>query len=104
MLERYKWPLILMAGLLALGLGRLHADDDDHLLARRALQEGRVLPLSEILGKVKTDLPGKVIEVELEVDDGIFVYDLKILAKDGRVMEVEVDAASGKILKREDDD
>jgi uncharacterized membrane protein YkoI len=49
-------------------------------------------------------LPGKVIEVELEVEDGVLVYDLKILAKDGRLVEVEVDAATSKVLKVEDDD
>jgi uncharacterized membrane protein YkoI len=98
------WSLLIAALLLATGLGRSLADDDDHLLARRALEEGRVLPLSEVLAKVKSQIPGKVIEVELEVEDGVLVYDLKLLTTNGRLMEVEVDAASGKILKTEDDD
>ena len=43
-------------------------------------------------------------EVEFEVEDGAYVYEIKILRPDGRVQEVEADAATGKILKIEDDD
>jgi uncharacterized membrane protein YkoI len=95
---------LLLAAALVLTTHGAHAGDDDHLLAKRALEEGRVLPLADILAKVKARVPGKVIEVELEVEDGILVYDLKVLAKNGRVKEVEVDAATGKIRKIEDDD
>ena len=95
---------LLLAAVLVLATRGAHAGDDDHLLAKRALEEGRVLPLADILGKVKAEIPGKVIEVELEVEDGILVYDLKVLAKNGRLKEIEVDAATGKILKVEDDD
>ena len=49
-------------------------------------------------------VPGKLIETKLENDDGRIVYDLKILRPEGRVQEVEVDAATGQILKIEDDD
>jgi len=97
-------PLLLAAGLMLIGVGSGRADDDDHQLARRALEEGRALPLAEILDKVKPKLPGKVIEVELEVEDGILVYDLKMLTPEGVLQEIEVDAATGEILEIEDDD
>jgi uncharacterized membrane protein YkoI len=45
-----------------------------------------------------------VIEVVLELDDGTLVYDLKVLSPKGRLKEIKVDAATGKILKMEDDD
>lgn len=102
--SRQAWSLLLATGLLLFGAGTGLADDDDHELARRALQEGRALPLAEILAKMKPDLPGKVIEVVLEVDDGTLVYELKVLSPKGRLQEIEVDAATGKILKMEDDD
>jgi uncharacterized membrane protein YkoI len=94
---------LLLAAALVLTTGGALAGDDDHLLAKRALEEGRILPLSEILAKVKAEIPGKEIEVELEAEDGILIYELKMLRPDGRVQEVEVDAATGKILKVEDD-
>lgn len=82
----------------------LAGDDIDHQEAYRLLQEGRILPLGEILKRVSQTVPGEVLEVELEFEDGAYVYELKILGRDGRVQEVEVDAPSGKILKIEDDD
>lgn len=94
----------LAAGLLLASAAPGLALDDDHELARRALEEGRVLPLADILAKVKAARPGKVLELELETEDGQLVYDLKILTPEGRVQEIEVDAATGKILKIEDDD
>jgi uncharacterized membrane protein YkoI len=102
--SREIWSLFLATGLLLFGAGTGLADDDDHELARRALEEGRALPLAEILAKMKPDLPGQVIEVVLEVDDGTLIYDLKVLSPNGRLQEIEVDAATGKILKMEDDD
>src|SRR5688572_15008802 len=82
----------------------LAGDDIDHQEAHRLLQEGRILPLSEILKRVSQKVPGEILEVELEFDDGAYVYELKILGRNGRVQEVEVDAPSGTILKIEDDD
>jgi uncharacterized membrane protein YkoI len=102
--SRQTGSLVLATGLLLFGAGTGLADDDDHDLARRALEEGRALPLAEILAKMKPDLPGKVIEVVVEIDDGNLVYDLKVLSAEGRLQEIEVDAATGKILKMEDDD
>jgi uncharacterized membrane protein YkoI len=102
--SRQPWSLLLATGLLLFGTGSGLAEDDDHEVARRALEEGRALPLAEILAKMKPDLPGKVIEVVLELDDGTLVYDLKVLSPKGRLQEMKVDAATGKILKMEDDD
>ena len=45
-----------------------------------------------------------MLEVELELDEAGYVYELKLLRPDGKVQEVEADAASGNILKIEDDD
>lgn len=97
--------LLLVAALLAApaavpALG----DSDDHDLARRLLSEGRILPLAEVVAGVRTQAPGEMLEVEFEFEEGAYVYEIKILRPDGRVQEVEADAATGKILKIEDDD
>ncbi|MBN8911605.1 MAG: PepSY domain-containing protein [Rhizobiales bacterium] len=83
------------------------AGDDarDQEIARKALLEGRIRPLSEIIEKVKPHLPGKILGVELEVEDnGSIVYEFDVIDQSGRLMEVEVDAATGAILSIEDDD
>jgi uncharacterized membrane protein YkoI len=93
------------AALLSVATGAAFAGDDvDHQEAHRLVQEGRILPLAAILNGVGQKVPGEVLEVELEFDDGAYVYELKILGRNGRVQEVEVDAPSGTILKIEDDD
>ena len=53
---------------------------------------------------MQRQVPGKMLEVELELEKTGYVYELKLLRPDGKVQEVEVDAASGNILKIEDDD
>lgn len=63
--------------------------------------------MAEILTLVAAEVPGEVIEVELErerVDDHLcWVYELKVLAPDGRLLEVEIDASSGRLLEVEED-
>ncbi len=48
--------------------------------------------------------PGRISEVEYEINtDGFAVYEFEIKMADGREMEVEVDAETGKIIKAEED-
>ncbi|MDX2257574.1 MAG: PepSY domain-containing protein [Hyphomicrobiaceae bacterium] len=72
--------------------------------ALRLLREGRILPLATLLDRLAATVPGHVVEMELEDDDGALVYDFKVLSPDGRLSEVEVDAATGEVLAIEDDD
>jgi uncharacterized membrane protein YkoI len=90
--------------LLSVILSSAYADDVGPEVAKRLLSEGRVRPLAEIVNAVRQKVPGELMEVELEIEDGVYVYDIKLLGPNGRVQEVEADAATGKILKIEDDD
>ncbi len=47
--------------------------------------------------------PGAVIEVELEDEDGKSIFDVDISGKDGKVWEIECDAASGEVLEDKED-
>lgn len=78
----------------------------DAEIARKALMEGRIRPLAEIIELLKPQLPGlTILEVEIDVEDnGQIIYEFDIIDSSGRLKEVEVDAATGKILKIEDDD
>ena len=78
--------------------------DRDHDRAREALRRGEAAPLSEILPAVEARLGARVIEVELERDDGRLIYEFALIAPDGRILEAEVDARSGAILEVEADD
>ncbi len=49
--------------------------------------------------------PGTITKVEYEIEkDGTATYEFDIKTGDGREMEVEVDAATGKIIKAEEDE
>lgn len=79
------------------------ADPPDHDRARAALERGEVRPLEEILAAAAAQVPGEVVELELEREHGRWVYELKVIAPDGRVLEVMVDAASARVLGWERD-
>ena len=79
----------------------LRADDDDHgshELARQALEQGRVLPLRAVLEKVERDYQGQTLKVEFDQDDGRFLYKIRLLQSDGRMVKLKVDAVDGKVL------
>lgn len=81
------------------------ADDDDHLEARRLLQRGEILPLLRILDLVRAQVPGDIIEVELDCDDddGTWDYEAKVLTAAGVVRKITLDARDGTVLKIKDD-
>ncbi len=80
-----------------------HAGHDDHVEAHALLQRGEILPLQKILAIVQKRVPGDVIEVELEDHHHGWEYEVKVLTGEGRVLEVKLNAGSGKIRKIEDD-
>jgi uncharacterized membrane protein YkoI len=80
-----------------------HRKPHDHTAVREALQRGEVLPLVKILAIANKEVPGDVIEVELEDEGEALVYEIKILTSTGRVREVKIDARTGAVLNIEDD-
>jgi uncharacterized membrane protein YkoI len=73
--------------------------DSDHDRARRAVEEGRILPLKDILARAEASHPGQLLEAELEDEHGALIYELKVLATDGRVVRLYYDARTGELLK-----
>lgn len=89
-------PVVFLSAVLAWPLA--HADSD-HDRARDAVQTGQVLPLKTVLDRLEREHPGQVLEVELERDDGRWIYEVKLLQAGGRLVKLELDAASGEWLK-----
>jgi uncharacterized membrane protein YkoI len=92
---------VLAAATLALALGiagPAHADKDADR-ARAAVQSGEILPLSRILEAVSQQYAGDVIGVELDRDDGVWQYEVKLLLPGGSVAKLEYDARTGALLK-----
>lgn len=74
--------------------------DGDHDRARAALQAGEVLPLPVVLERVARDHPGNVLEVELEREKGLWIYEFKILQSGGSLLRLKVDARTAEVIRR----
>lgn len=96
---RYTITLPGIALLVLLFSLPLFADDKDHERARQALEAGEVLPLSDILNQVERDYPGQILEVEMEREDGVWVYEIKLLRENGALLKMKLDAGDGTLLK-----
>lgn len=72
----------------------------DHDRAREALEHGEALPLAEILARVRPELDGEVVGVSFEREAGRWIYQFKLVGRAGRLAEINVDAATARVLKR----
>lgn len=75
----------------------------DHDDAREALEHGEALPLAQILALALREVPGEILEVELEREHGRLLYEVEILARTGRVRKVILEARTGAVLGVEDE-
>lgn len=100
-------PLLatLAAALTLLLVGAAQARDLDQDEALRLRQDGVIQPLQQLMQPILQRYPGaRLLEVELEEDDDRYVYEVELLTTSGQVRELELDAASGRLLKDEEDD
>lgn len=75
--------------------------DHDHDRARHAVERGEALPLADILERVRPQLGGEVIGVSFERESGRWIYEFRVIAPAGRLLEVHVDAATAQVIKQE---
>lgn len=90
--------LALWAAALA-GPSAFASGNDDHDRARQAVQAGQVLPLPAVLERLQREVPGKVLEVELEQERGSWIYEIKLLTPAGQLTKVKLDARTGEVLR-----
>lgn len=105
--SRHARLRIALTSLLLIGLAQPSAwgsDSRDHERARAAVEAGQVLPLPILLERLRRTHPGQVLELELERDDGRWIYEIKLLQANGQLLKLEVDAATAQVLqvKRKD--
>ena len=96
--------LLMYFFLAALTLG-VSARDLSQDEALRLREQGRIIPLEKLLELVAQRHPqASLLEVELEEDDDIYIYEVELATQDGVIRELEFDAHTGTILKDEEDD
>jgi uncharacterized membrane protein YkoI len=77
------------------------ADAPDAELARRLVESGRILPLEQLLERVRAIRAGVLLEAELEYesDHQTYVYEIELLDDAGQVWELELDAETGELIE-----
>ncbi|MEO8666870.1 MAG: PepSY domain-containing protein [Bauldia sp.] len=73
---------------------------EKHDQARNLLEHGEIRPLEEILASLAVTRPGEVVAIDLENEDGRWVYEVKVVTASGSRIEVNIDAATGKLIDR----
>jgi uncharacterized membrane protein YkoI len=99
---RRRLTVGMLAGLVValIPWGAALADEPaDHERARRALEAGEVMPLRTVLEQVERDYPGEVLEVELDREDDVWVYEIKLIRRGGDVLKLELDARDGSLRR-----
>ncbi len=97
-------PAILLLSLFTIGTAAPAIADEedqiDYLEARRLMENGTIVPLQTILNQVE----GRILEVELEHERNLYLYEIEVLNNHGIVIELEFDATTGKLIKSKIED
>lgn len=103
------WPtvayLCLLASVMAWSSAHAGSDRNDHDRARQAVAAGLVLPLPVVLERLQKEVPGQVLEVELEREREAWIYEIKLLTPAGQLSKIKLDARTGAPMetRRRDD-
>jgi len=95
----HRGTLPLMLALVA--SAAVAGDDRERII--RLVEEGKVLPLDRVLAVARQDRPGRLLEAELEEEEGRPVYELEVLDGEGRVWELHYDAATGRAIDQHEE-
>jgi uncharacterized membrane protein YkoI len=98
---------IVLIAMLAISTPLAADDDDDDDRAEReamrtAVERGDIKSLAEILKLVAPQLPGEIVGIEIERENGIFVYEFRVAGKGGKILEAKVNAATASVISIEE--
>ncbi len=95
-----RWILTLAVVLATLDLAQPAQGQSDQQRALDAVSAGQALPLKQVLPGLRRDYPGQVLDAQLYERDGRWLYRIKMLAADGKVQALIVDARTGAVVDR----
>lgn len=78
--------------------------DHDYDRAQQLRKSGEILSLETILQKLQTSHPGKILEVEMENEHGLPIYEIELLDGHGKVRKIKVNAKTGDLYQKKKDD
>ena len=104
-----RLPALLAAGVLLMPLAHGQEgqawQDDDHSYdkARRAVERGDALPVTEVMRHLRHKVHGDIVATEYEFEFHRWVYEFKVLDAQGRLKKVHIDAATGEMIDEKHD-
>lgn len=69
---------------------------------RQLRESGKILPMEDILARVRTLQPGQVVEIELEREKDGYVYEVKVIDQNDTIHKLDLDAVNGEVLRRKE--
>jgi uncharacterized membrane protein YkoI len=100
-----KIRLIFLAMVVGTICNTAQADRNNSAEAvREWVVEGKMLPFETIFQMNRQHLTGKILDLEVEKEDGLIIYEIEQLKDNGEVSEIYIDAVTGKFLKEEAED
>ncbi|MCC7325975.1 MAG: PepSY domain-containing protein [Burkholderiales bacterium] len=69
---------------------------------RQLRESGKILPMEEILTRLRKIQPGQVVEIDLERDKDTYVYEVKVIDDKDAIHKLELDAGTGEVLRRKE--
>lgn len=106
MTMRRRWLSFLAALWLSLSMGSLSTVHASSGLSaqqiREAHQAGEIKSLRWVLGQIKSQHPGHVLDAELSKNKKYnprYIYKIKLLQEDGYIIKLYVDANTAEILR-----
>jgi Peptidase propeptide and YPEB domain len=89
--------MLVMAGAAARADDKSSPDrDDDAEIVYQGLKTGRFMPLVDILAKLRLPPGSEMVNIALEDEHGVPVYEIYYIEPDGRRREIRLDARSGE--------
>ncbi|MEJ2231708.1 MAG: PepSY domain-containing protein, partial [Nitrospirales bacterium] len=98
----HTFALLGASALLLTSVGLAMSNDGKEKVAVANLPTS--VTMEDAIKTATTQFPGRVLEAELESEDGQAVYEIEIVNASGETREFEIDAQSGKILSSELED
>ncbi|MDE3028514.1 MAG: PepSY domain-containing protein, partial [Paracoccaceae bacterium] len=71
--------------------------------AREAYEHHEIMPLAKIFASVKRTYGNNIVDIEFENHNGKPVYEFEIIDASGQVIEVVINAATGKPVGNEEE-
>lgn len=99
----------LVTGMIALAITGTSATvfangrHDHHDEDKAKLVQQEILSLEQAVKVAVADMPGKVIEAELDQERNLIIWEIELVNDQSQIFEFEIDAKTGDILTKERD-